>query len=47
MWESGWIKYTWERGDDEEEEEEEEGGGGDITKTQWGGTDMDGLHDII
>ncbi len=42
MWESGWIKYTWERGD---------GGGrrrsGDIIETWWGVTDRDGQCDII
>lgn len=38
MWESGWIKYTWERRDEEEVLAREwEQKGGDITETQWGG----------
>lgn len=50
MWESGWIKYTWERRDGEEVQGREwEEKGGDITETQWGGgvTDRDGWYDII
>lgn len=43
MWESRWIKYTWDRGDEEEVQEREwvwKEEGGDITKTHGWGSQM-------
>jgi len=45
MRESGWIKYTWERGG--KLRGEEGGGGGDITETQQEVRDWDEVHDIM
>lgn len=44
MWESGWIKYTWERRESEEGRKGEESG--DIIETQWGVTER-GMSGMI